>query len=72
MITEEKVLPQWPTRDSVVKALEEVIDIEKLTGSERGYVISMVLQAFVDGHKLGCDTISEGWRQSNEKLFARK
>jgi len=69
MITEEKV---WPTRDSVVKALEEVIDIEKLTGTERGYVISMVLQAFVDGHKLGCDTISEGWRQSNEKLFARK
>lgn len=60
-------LPQWPTNASVAKALEESIDIEKLTGSERNYVITLVLQAFSDGHKLGCETILEGWQKSNEE-----
>ena len=71
MITDEELkalnLPEWPTRFTVAQALEKAIDIEKLNGDERTAIIIMVLQAFRDGHVRGCETISAGWKKSNEE-----
>ena len=71
MITDQDLaalnLPEWPTRFTVAQALEEAIDIEKLSGDERTAIIIMVLQAFRDGHVRGCETISAGWKKSNEE-----
>ena len=76
MLTDQEIaaldLPPFPTRDTVTQALEEAIDIEKLSGAERGHIITMILQAFVDGHIRGCGTISAGWKKSIEETYKRK
>ncbi len=76
MLTDQEIaalnLPEFPTRNTVFQALEAAIDIEKLSGAERGHIITMVLQAFVDGHIRGCGTISAGWKKSIEETYKRK
>ena len=76
MLTDQEIaalnLPEFPTCQTVEQALEAAIDIEKLSGAERGCIISMVLQAFRDGHIRGCGTISAGWRKSIDETYKRK
>ena len=76
MITDQEIaalnLPEFPTQGTVFQALEEAIDVEKLNGSEREHIITMVLQAFSDGHKRGCGLISAAWQQSINETYKRK
>jgi len=60
----------FSTNDGVKKALDEALDIGKLSDTELCNVRAMILRAYYAGRDSGILDMSEAWRKSTEKTFS--
>jgi hypothetical protein len=62
----------FSTNKGVEKALEEAMDIYKLSDDELYNVRALVLSAYYAGRDSGIMNMSEAWQKSIEKTFAKE
>jgi hypothetical protein len=62
----------FSTNKGVEKALEEAMDIYKLSDDELYNVRALVISAYYAGRDSGIMNMSEAWKKSIEKTFAKE
>ena len=62
----------FSNNDGVQKALDETMDTSKLTLSEHHGLRVLMLQAYYQGRDTGITHMSDAWKRSIEKTFAKE
>jgi len=60
----------FSTKEGVEKAIEEAMDISKLSDYELYNVRALVISAYYAGRDSGIMNMSEAWQKSIEKTFS--